>query len=218
MGYEPENTLRSFEKGIASGVDAIELDVYQCKTGELVVIHDDTVDRTTDGFGYVTDMPFTQLRELDAGKGEKIPTLQEVLDLVDRRVVVNIELKGAKTAGPVHEMIQAYVSRNNWTHSDFIVSSFNHYELQTFHTLNPQVRTGALITSIPLGYAEFGENLGAYSVNLCIEFISKEFVDDAHQRGLKVYVWTLKATHELARMRELGVDGIFTNYPDTVRL
>src|SRR6056297_2287931 len=94
MGYEPENTLRSFKKAIELNVDMVELDVYVCSSGELVVIHDDKVDKTTNGKGYVSEKSFDELRKLDAGMGEKIPTLQEVLDLIDKRAKVNIELKG----------------------------------------------------------------------------------------------------------------------------
>ena len=93
-GHEPENTLRSFRKALDLGADMVELDVHLCGTGELVVIHDETVDRTTDGSGSVRDMPFHELRGLDAGKGERIPTLREVLDLLEGRAGVNIELKG----------------------------------------------------------------------------------------------------------------------------
>ncbi|MBA6363297.1 glycerophosphodiester phosphodiesterase, partial [Colwellia sp. BRX8-8] len=109
MGHEPENTLRSFKKALALNVDAIELDVYVCKTGELVVIHDDKVDRTTNGIGYTEDKTFVELRQLDAGKGELIPTLEEVLDLVDKSVIVNIELKGRSTAIATYQVIDKYI-------------------------------------------------------------------------------------------------------------
>ena len=97
-GYEPENTLASFKKAIEINADMIELDVHVCKTGEVVVIHDEKVNRTTNGKGYVSQKNLESLKKLDAGKGKKIPTLIEVLDLVNKRVKVNIELKGKKTA------------------------------------------------------------------------------------------------------------------------
>lgn len=214
MGYEPENTLLSFKKALELGVDAIELDVYVCKTGELVVIHDDKVDRTTNGGGYVMEKTFDELRKLDAGKGEKIPTLSEVLDLVNRKVKVNIELKGVGTAKPVSDLVKYYVGNKGWNFDDFIVSSFNHYELKEFSALSPNVKIGVLIVGIPLGFAEFAEKLNAYSVNLCVEFINQEFVDDAHKRGMKVFVWTVNDLDEIKRIKSLGVDGIFSNFPD----
>ncbi len=217
MGYEPENTLRSFRKAIELGVDMIELDVYLLNDRSLVVIHDDTVDRTTNGKGYVLDQTFEEIRQLDAGRGEKIPTLQEVLDLADRKISVNIELKGEHTAGPVARVIQEYVTNNGWQFEKFSVSSFNHHELQAFKKLLPQVKIGALIVGIPVTYAKFAEELGAYSVNVSLEFINQAFVNDAHERGLKIFVFTVNERDDSERMKRLGVDGIFSNYPDKVR-
>lgn len=214
LGYAPENTLKSFQKALKLNVDAVELDIYVCKTGELVVIHDDKVDRTTNGNGYVIEKTFEELRSLDAGDGEKIPTLEEVLDLIDKKVRVNIELKGVGTAKPVYELIENYVKNKDWKYDDFLISSFNHYELSEFNELNPEIEIGALLTGIPIGFAEFAEKVNASYVNPCIEFINKEFVDDIHYRGMKVFVWTVNDLDDIKRMKDLGVDGIFSNFPD----
>lgn len=214
MGYEPENTLLSFKKALELGADAVELDVYVCKTGELVVIHDDKVDITTNGKGYVMEKTFDELRILNAGKGEKIPTLREVFDLINRKIKINIELKGVGTAKPVSDLIEDYVGNNGWKYDDFFVSSFNHYELSEFKKINPNIKIGALIVGIPIGFAEFAEKMNADSVNLCVEFINQEFVDDAHRRGMKVYVWTVNDADEIKRIKSLSVDGIFSNFPD----
>jgi len=216
-GYEPENTLKSFQKALDLKVDMVELDVYVCATGELVVIHDDKVNRTTNGKGYVIKKTFTELRALDAGKGEKMPTLEEVFNLVDRKTKVNIELKGPGTAKPVAKLIEEYVKEKGWQYEDFTVSSFNHYELKEFKELKPEVEVGALITGIPIGYSEFAEKVKASSVNLNMEFISQEFVEDAHARNLKVFVYTVNDEDDIARMKELGVDGLFSNYPDRIK-
>ena len=213
-GYEPENTLASFQKAIDLNVDMIELDVYLCKTGELVVLHDPKVDRTTNGIGYIEDKTFEELRKLDAGKGEKIPTLQEVLDLVDKRVQVNIELKWADTATAVGDLIQEYINTKERKTEHFVVSSFNHYELQTFKKQHPQIRIGALLWEIPLGLAKFWVELDAWSVNLCNEFINQEFVDDGHQRWLKVLVWTTNDLDDIEKMKNLWIDWAFSNFPD----
>ncbi len=216
MGYEPENTSRSFAKALELKVDMVELDVYSCKSGELVVIHDDKIDRTTNGHGYTVEMTFEELRKLDAGKGEIIPTLNEVLDLINRQVKINVELKGAGTARPVLALLKDYIDTKGWSHDDFIISSFNHYELQTMKELDPEFKIGALITGIPIGYAAFAEKVQAYSVNLCIEFINREFVLDAHTRGMKVFVWTVNERDDIERVKALGVDGIFSNFPDRI--
>jgi glycerophosphoryl diester phosphodiesterase len=216
MGYEPENTLRSFKKALELKVDMIELDVYTLKSGETIVIHDDKVDRTTNGQGYVMDKNFEDIRILDAGKGEKIPTLQEVLDLVSRKVKVNIELKGEKTAVPVTKIINKYIEEKKWKNDDFLVSSFNHVELKEFKKLCPGIKVGALIMAIPEDYASFGEKISAYSINLNYEFINQKFVDDAHKRKLKVFVWTVNDKDDIKKMKALKVDGIFTNFPDRI--
>lgn len=213
-GYEPENTLRSFKKALELGVDAIELDVYCCKSGELVVIHDDTLDRTTNGHGYVQEKTLSELKTLDAGKGEQIPTLQEVFELVNRKVIINIELKGPGTAQAVADLLTHYMAEHGWEWDDFFVSSFDHYELQTFTAKCPNVKIGAIITGIPLGYAEFGTKLNAHAVVICSEFINQAYVDDAHKRGMKVYVYTVNEPDEIMRIKAFGVDGIFSNYPE----
>jgi glycerophosphoryl diester phosphodiesterase len=216
-GYEPENTLRSMRKALELGVGMVEFDVYCCKSGELVVIHDETVDRTTNGHGYVWGMTLAELKALDAGQGEQIPTLQELLDCVDKKCAVNIELKGAGTALPVAEAIEHAMADHGWAKEQFCVSSFNHQELLKFHQQSPGVAIGALYDGIPLNYAAFAEPLGASTVNLCVDFIDREFVEDAHRRGLEVYVWTVNSEADTRRMAELGVDGLFTNYPDKTR-
>lgn len=214
MGHEPENTLRSFKKALALNVDAIELDVYVCKTGELVVIHDDKIDRTTNGTGYTEDKTFTELRQLDAGKGELIPTLEEVLDLVDKRVIVNIELKGRNTAVATYQIIDKYIKNHGWNELDFMVSSFDHPELNKFKHLCPQIPIGALLEGIPLTYAECAVQLNAQSINLSIDFVNQEFVNDAHDKGLKVYVYTVNDSDDIAKIKNLNVDGIFGNFPE----
>jgi glycerophosphoryl diester phosphodiesterase len=216
-GYEPENTLVSFKKALELNIDAVELDVYKCKTGELVVIHDDKVDRTTNGKGYVFDKSFNDLRLLNAGNGEKIPLLNEVLDLIDNKIIVNIELKGEDTAKPVSEIIKKYIKEKNWSEKSFIVSSFNHYELNKFKKMIPGIEIGACLTGIPINYAEFAEKAEAKFISLNMEFINKEFVKDAHKRGIKVFVWTVNDEDDIKRMMALGIDGIFSNFPDRLK-
>src|SRR2546428_297275 len=127
-GHEPENTVRSVRRAIELGADGVEIDVYFVD-GELVVIHDAKLERTTNGRGRVMRKSFAFLRSLDAGKGERIPTLREIFDAVDRRAFVNVELKGRNTAEPVQSLIEEYVAARGWRFEDFIVSSFHRREL-----------------------------------------------------------------------------------------
>lgn len=217
-GHEPENTLISFKKALELDVDMIELDVYVLKTGETVVMHDNKVDRTTNGKGYVMDYSFADLRKLDAGNGQKVPLLSEVLDLIDKKMPVNIELKGQGTAKSVAALITTYKEEKGWTDNLFVVSSFNHVELAEFIRLMPSIKTGALAEGILLGYSEFAQKLGSFSANVSAEFVTPELVDDAHKRNLEVFVYTVNDESEIARMCSLGVDGVFTNYPDQARM
>lgn len=215
-GYEPENTLAAFRRAVDMSADMIEFDVHVLASGEVVIMHDLRVDRTTNGRGYVAHYRFEELRGLDAGKGEVIPTLHEALDIIDRQVPVNIELKGPHTAAPVADILRNYLDKG-WLPADFLVSSFNHWELLRFKQQMPMIDVAALSGDVPLGYALFAEELGAVAVNPGDEFVSPEYVTDAHQRGMSVYVWTVNDPEEIERMHAIGVDGIFTNYPDIAR-
>ena len=214
MGHAPENTLASFRKALELGVPCVELDVHNVD-GNLVVLHDDRLERTTDGKGYLATHSFEQLRTLDAGSGEKIPTLTEVFELINKRAGVNIELKGPNTARPVAKFI-AGLRQQGWHDNLILVSSFNHRELETIKQLDPTIKLGALFVGLPVDDAEFAVRLGAYSVNPSLEFVDKRFVINAHSHGLRVFVFTVNHPEDISRMRELGVDGVFTNYPERV--
>jgi glycerophosphoryl diester phosphodiesterase len=212
----PENTLASFNKAIELGVDMIEFDVHQCKTGEIVVMHDDTVDRTTNGHGRIADLTLDGLRMLDAGKGEKISTLAETLVMIDHRVGVVVELKEAAVIAQTATIINHAVAEGGWLYEQFSVTAFDHYFLRTFHDLCPQAPLGAILAGNPIGYAEFGQRLGAASVNMAYPFLTPEFIEDAHNRGLKVFAWPVDEPRDIERMKSLGVDGIFSNFPDRI--
>jgi len=218
-GYAPENTLKSFQKAIDLGVDMIELDVQLCKTGELVVIHDDTVDRTTDGSGFIKKLKLKDLKKLDAEKGERIPTLEEVLDLVNRRVRVNIELKGPKTAKPVMKLIEEYVKKKEWNIDDFIISSFSRRELKKARAINPFIQMGFLISRFRLldhWWLGFAEKIKASFIGPSLKITSKRLIRKAHKHGLRVYVWTVNESTDIERMRKWGADGVFSNFPDRI--
>ena len=214
-GHEPENTLRSVRKALELGADGVEVDVY-CADRQLVVIHDRTLGRTTNGRGFVARKTFAQLRALDAGKGEPIPTLAEILDTVAHRAVINVELKGPHTAAPVVALIEDYVQRRGWRHEEFVVSSFDHAQLREARRLQPALRLGALLTKIPRILAAFAGPLGAWSVNVSRDCVTEVFVADAHRRGLKVFVFTVNEPRDIARMKRLGVDGVFSDFPERV--
>lgn len=215
-GYAPENTLASFKKALELGVDMVEFDVYLCKSGEVVVIHDDTVDRTTNGTGFINDLTLKQLKQLDIDNGEKVPTLQEVLDCIDRKCIVNIELKGPHTALPVAKIIHEYITHKGWQYKDFLISSFDHQQLAVTKSIDPNLRIGLLLHALSVHLPHIGQQFGAYSLHVNSESTTQEFVDDTHKSGLKFFVYTVNNPEEIAYIKSLGVDGIFSDYPDRI--
>ena len=217
MGHAPQNTLAAISKALELNAPWIEIDVYFVD-GHLVVFHDDRLDELTNGVGYVPEQSFEYLRSLKVlGSDQGIPTLHEVCALINSRAGLNIELKGAGTAAPVNNLINK-LTVDQWQPEQFLVSSFNHRELTRFKQLNPTINIGALHCSLPVNNAQFAEALGAWSINPSLEFVDQELVDDAHVRGLKVYVYTVNHPEDIERMRQMGVDGVFTNYPERVLL
>ena len=213
-GYEPENTLRSFSKAIELKADMVELDVYVCKSGEVVVIHDDTVDRTTNGTGKVCELTLSELKQLDAGKGERIPTLEDVMRHIDGATGINIELKGLGTAEPVHKISDEFID-DGWKKSELLISSFNLEELAAFESLS-NIRIGLLYGNISERILETANRLNVFSLNPYYKGINRDFIKDAHERGFSVYPWTVNDPREIAEMKALNVDGIISDYPDRI--
>ena len=210
-GHEPENTLRSVRRAIELGAHGIEIDVWLVD-GELVVIHDARLERTTNGLGPISRKTFAQLRALDAGQGERIPTLREVFETVNRRAFINIELKGRGTAAPVSALISEWVAERGWRYADFLVSSFHRTELRAIG--DPLIPIALLLTRPTRLYALSARRVRAGAVNPALRYVTRRFIDDAHRRGLRVFVYTVNDPADIARMREWGVDGIFTDYPE----
>lgn len=215
-GYEPENTIRSFEKAIALGVRMIEFDVHICKSGEVVVIHDEKINRTTNGHGYVGGKTIEELQKLDAGKGEKIPTFKEVLNFVNRRAKINIELKGEKTAKPVYTTIKEYIQKYGWTYDDFLISSFDNSQLKEMRTLDSKIKIGAVVKEIKKDMLKLARELDIYSLHISYKskFLNKNFIDSWHKLGVLIFAWTVNDKNNVERLKALGVDGIFSDYPD----
>jgi len=152
-----------------------------------------------------------ELRGLDAGRGERIPTLREVFETIDRRAFINVELKGRRTAGMVCALIEEFVGAG-WSYDDFLVSSFHRRELARI--TDPRIRIGLLLARPSPLYYFTARRLRAWSANVALRYVNRPFVEDAHRRGLKVFVYTVNAPADISRMRAMGVDGIFTDYPE----
>jgi glycerophosphoryl diester phosphodiesterase len=208
----PENTLLAIQEALNQDADGIEIDVHQLEDS-LVVIHDRWVGRTTNGIGLLEDYSLQGLQQLDAGLGQPVPFLWQVLQLVAGRCQINIEMKGVTLPSLVAQCILQAQQQLGFSAEQFIVSSFNHPLLVSFKALAPQIKIGALTGCIPIDYAQFAQQMGAYSVNADLCFIDQAFVQDAKSRGLKVYVYTVDDQRDLLRMKSWGVDGVFSNHP-----
>ena len=214
MGHAPENTLRSVAKALELGALCVEIDVYLVD-GQLVVFHDERLERTTDGNGYLRQQRFAYLRSLDAGDGQLVPTLAEVCALIGSRANLNIELKDTVSAAAVADLLAGLCQRGQDI-KQFLLSSFYHRELLVMKQLLPEVKLGALIKGIPVDNARFAEDLGAFSVHPCLACAQQSFVEDAHARGLKVFVYGVDHPQDIERMQALAVDGVFTGFPERV--
>lgn len=224
-GTAPENTIAAFKKAIIDGCDGFEFDVQQTKDGKLVVFHDWTLERTSNGKGYVREHTLDELKELDAGswfgeefKGEKIPTLEETLDLIPDNMLINIELKEeySKERGSekiLVDILQKYKTKN------IIVSSFSHNLLKNIKTLDPSIKIGILVESSLL-------NLDKYITNLEFEvsayhpsksFILQEDVNYLKSKNIDINVWTVNSSKDAETLKAMGVKSIITNYPKEIR-
>ena len=212
-GLAPENTLKAIRLALTLGAQAIEIDVQRAD-GELWVFHDRRLERCTNGGGVLTAQSRAYLAGLDAGEGEPIPTLWQVMEAIAGKAELHIELKGAQTADEVARLTRRAEAELGFTPAHWVVSSFHHPELARFAALRPEIRLGALTATIPLTLAAFAAELGAWSLNCDLDFVDEALVMDAHRRGLKVLVYTVDHTADLAALAAMGVDGIFTNRPD----
>lgn len=216
-GHAPENTLHGLETGIRLGADALEFDVQLHPSGELLLMHDLRVDRTCNGRGLVEELSWAALRELDAGQGEKIPTLAEAMRLIDNRVWVNVELKTWNGTGAAVAQALRRCVADGWPLDRLLVSSFHLPELYEFHEAAPEIPIGLLYCGVPLEWAGTAAEIGARSVNLSAEFVDARMVADAHARGMAVNVYTVNQPEDILLMKELGVDGVFSDFPDRVK-
>jgi glycerophosphoryl diester phosphodiesterase len=213
-GLLAENTLESIELALSFGVDAIEIDVHRCKSGELVVIHDYTLDRTTNGSGEITEYNLVELKELLVEEKYKIPLLTEVLDLIEGKCEINIELKGTNTAEGTCDIVKDYVENKGWSYSDFILSSFQNNELFEVFKTNKNIPIGILSKASVTEAIELGEKLKAIAIHPSMGITSRDNVKQCHQAGFKVNVWTVNDFKSIERMKDFGVDGIISDFPD----
>ncbi|GHV89808.1 glycerophosphoryl diester phosphodiesterase [Spirochaetia bacterium] len=210
----PENTLLSFQKAQETKCDGIEMDVHLARDGEVVIIHDETVDRTTNGKGFIKDMDYAEIRKLDAGSGEHIPTLDEYFDLVERTpLVTNIEMKNSmfwyrgmeeKVIGMIHK---------RKLEDRIIFSSFNHFSMLKCKKLAPEIRAGFLSYSWFIDVGAYTKKHGMESIHPDYCSLTDETIAEIHNQGIKIYTYTVNKRKDMERLAGLGVDCLITNDP-----
>ncbi|MDG2371459.1 MAG: glycerophosphodiester phosphodiesterase family protein [Flavobacteriaceae bacterium] len=215
-GHAPENTIKSIQKAIDLGVDGIEIDVFRCASGELVVFHDKSVEKLTNGIGFIEQMSLDSIKELNVLGTEKIPTLKEILDLIDGKITLNIELKGTNTSFLIHQLLNSYFKSTNWTKDRIFISSFDWNELKAFQQLNKEVRIAVLTEDDPVDAIPIAKELNAFAINPNYNSLNKLNVAKIKSENFLIYTWTVNNIKDINQMKKLGVDAIITDYPDRI--
>ncbi|MFX1579153.1 MAG: glycerophosphodiester phosphodiesterase [Promethearchaeota archaeon] len=207
--YAPENTLLSFRRAYELGAQMIELDVHETLDGQLVCIHDKTVDRTTDGSGEVRNFSYEELMKMDAGDGERIPLLEDVLTFASGKLQVNIELKVIGVEMEVLDLVE-----KTGMNDSIVISSFLHGALSTIKEISSNSATAILIKDKMNDLVQYAVDLEVNAINPDHKLVSTDLVKDAQMHTLRVYPWTVNDTVTMKRLFGIGVDGIITDYPD----
>ena len=223
-GYAPENTMEAFKKSIEMGADGFELDVQLTKDGEIVVIHDEKIDRTSDGKGWVKDYTLEELRKFNFNNHMKeyphadIPTMREVFELVKpTNLVINIEIKTGIVFYPIEEQLLALTKEMGMEDRVFY-SSFNHYTVKKIHELDPSTTVGFLYADGPIDMPQYGEKHGVNALHPALYNLQYPgFVEECKKRGLKLHVWTVNEEEYVKMCVDAQVDSVITNYPDMAR-
>jgi len=208
-GLKPENTLPSFQAAVNLGVQAVELDVHLCE-GQLVVIHDPTLERTTNGSGPVAAKTFAALRALDAGAGAVVPTLEEVMEVLPEEIGLNVELKGEGTAPALADWLPAPGRRQ------ILVSSFDHDALRKFRSIRDDYPAAPLFGRWKPEALEIAASFDSGYINLGRKLVNAGRLEAIRAAGLKALVYTVNDLNEAKRLTTEGVWGLFTDYPDRI--
>lgn len=205
----PENTLTAVRRAIELGAPWVEVDVQACADG-LVVIHDETLERTTDGHGPVAEQPLTALRGLDAGNGERIPLPLELLNLCRGRCGLNLELKGPGVAPRLLPLLRDALA-GGWSAGDLLASSFDWAQLATLRAALPQLPLGVLAERVNEQACAAARAVQASVIGCARDYVDAAAVTAAHGAGCRLWVFTVNTADEAARLAALGVDGVFTD-------
>jgi glycerophosphoryl diester phosphodiesterase len=218
-GYVAENTLESIKHAILLGVNGIEIDVFKCLSGELVLSHENNLKRLTGKSGQLEKLTLGELKKFLVVGKYKIPTLTDVLQTIETPLFVNIELKGLNTAQATSKIISDIISTSTlWSFEHFIVSSFNWNELEQFRSIDKNTPVGVLISkSMSINEAiEFGKKINAQAIHPNFKLLNEKTVKKIKNNGFKIYSWTVNSKDDINYMKKLKVDGIISDFPDKI--
>ena len=217
-GYVAENTYESISKAIQLGVDGIEIDVFKCASGELVLFHDKNLKELTGESGLIENLTIKELEQFLVLGKYKIPTLKDVLTRIEKPLFVNIELKGLNTAQATSKIISDISTSTLWSLEHFIVSSFNWDELELFRSIDKNTPVGVLVSkSMSINEAiEFGKKINAQAIHPNFKLLNDKAVKKIKNNGFKIYTWTVNNEDDINFMKKLKVDGIISDYPDRI--
>lgn len=224
-GYAPENTIEAFRLAVEQGADGIELDVQLTKDDQMVIIHDEWIDRTSDGKGWVKDYTLEELRKFNFNKTcpkyahADIPTLREVYELIKpTNLTIDVELKTGIVFYPELERKVVELTKEMGLEDRVLYSSFNHYTCVKLHELNPDCYVGFLYADGPIDVAPYAKKHGANALHPALYNLQfPNFMQDAAANGLDVNAWTVNEKEHMALACKFGVNAIITNYPDVTK-
>lgn len=214
--YESENTLQAFQEALDLNSDGIELDVHLSSDEQIIVIHDETIDRTTNGKGLVNTFSLSELKSFLIDEKFQIPTLKEVFDLVDKKCLINIELKGLGTPTKVVSLIEEYILEKNWNYNHFIISSFDWNMLEETSNLNPNIPIGVLTEENLDTALAFAEKIKAKAINPDFQLLNANIVREIQEKGFLVLPWTVNSEQDIQKVKSYNVDGIISDNPDKI--
>ena len=208
-GEEPENTLRGIKKAIKVGVDAIEIDIHKTKDNQIVVCHDDSIDRTTNGKGKILDLNYNEIKKYRTKKQQKIPLLQEIIDIIRiTKVELFIEIKC-----PNIEDLLIKIIKKNKIAKQIVIKSFNHRILKTIKEKYPVLKTACLFVGLPVKPWLIPKEAKADMISVLMKLVDKKLINDMQSRNYKICIWNANTKDELNHLKVLNPDYICTDYP-----
>ncbi len=217
-GYIAENTLNSIKKAIQLNADGVEIDVFKCLSGELVLSHDENLKSMTGKSGIIENLTLKELDDYLIHGKYKICTLNEILEKILDPILINIELKGYNTATATSTIINEFTMNSDWNIEHFVISSFKWIELEKLRSFDNYIPIGVLVNQfMDLNKAiEFGKKINAKAIHPNYNLLDKRTITKIKNNGFKVHTWTVNDENDINNMKKLNVDGIISDYPDRI--